>query len=607
MSKPDWVDIDIPTQYRTKPKLKEPKPILGFDTETENGKAFLISCSDGSYSFPSSSYDLLSFLTQHRFRKTINLFWNIDYDFFAIVKGLPKEQKEDLAHIFKTVYDNYTITWLPNKSFSISYINHTTQFYDLWQFFRSSLDYASKKFLGKNKLEIDVTKFDNPRYRKKYMKEIIEYCIKDAQLTAELGEYFQKMCLRIGVDFNTPISPAYLSQRYFSSITRIPTIKPTTPHHYAYNSYHGGRFEVFKRGYFDIVHYADLNSAYPAEISRLYDINRGYWVKDKKVHEDATYGFMHVIATTFSSSVQPLPYDNNGLIIYPEMHQVEDWITLQEYKMFTDLNVAEFDVIDGVYWFPHELIRPFESIEGLYRQRLKLKEENNPLEYVVKIIMNSLYGKFFQKVPVWIKSDKPIGAKPPYICANPKYFGTYYKIWRAGSLFNPVYASIITSEVRRKIYKSLYKQENSIIATFTDCLITTKPVMGNSREMGEWSSRGKYEAVILGNGVYTLRNDNHVMTRFRGFKNIKGFDLFEILEDNAGKKVITIPQKHVIKLKEALMHTTQLSPDSLNKFIELNKDLDINFDKKRLWDRQFEDAQDCLSDQITSLPLAVAF
>ena len=114
----------------------KPKKIVGFDTETIEGKAVLICSSDRRVLFPNSFEEIAQFLTQRKYNTTLNFFWNIDFDFFAVVKWLPHELLELLYENKGLLYENYFIKWIPRKFFSITRVDkkRTSRFYDLWQF-----------------------------------------------------------------------------------------------------------------------------------------------------------------------------------------------------------------------------------------------------------------------------------------------------------------------------------------------------------------------------------------------------------------------------------------------------------------------------------------
>ena len=73
----------------------------------------------------------------------------------------------------------------------------------------------------------------------------------------------------------------------------------------------------------------------------------------------------------------------NG-IVYIDKVGLEDIITHHE---------AEFEIIGGYYYGQGRNHIINHAIEGLYNLRLKLKQDKNPAQIVIKLLMNSMYGK----------------------------------------------------------------------------------------------------------------------------------------------------------------------------------------------------------------------
>ena len=76
--------------------------------------------------------------------------------------------------------------------------------------------------------------------------------------------------------------------------------------------------------------------------------------------------------------------DNGIIYLYIDKVGSEDWIMFHE---------AEFEIIDG-YWYTdgrNETIN--HVIEDFYNLRLNLKKGVNPAQMVIKLLMNSMYGK----------------------------------------------------------------------------------------------------------------------------------------------------------------------------------------------------------------------
>jgi hypothetical protein len=595
-------------QIKIENKLKQ-KKVYGFDTETINGKAVLIGSSDGNYIFPKSFEEIASFLTQRRFNRSLNFFWNIDYDFFAIIKWLPEELLEILYENKGLIYENYFIRWIPKKFFSITKINgkHTSKFFDLWQFYRLSLNEASKKYIGDQKEEIDVQNIELYLQKPELRLKLIKYCVKDAFLTAKLGEILQNKLHSLGIDFSKPYSCGYISARYFFSNRMTFGFKKTEWQLYALMSYYGGRFEVLRRGYFQKVYQFDINSAYPYYISQLTDpINGATWIKTRDIDYNADYGFARIAIHSYEDElISPLPWrTKERMVIFPNFensNEIEYFVSYPELQIAEEMGL-QFDILDSwVCYSNGELL--FPNIAELYEERKRAKKQGDKvLELVLKIIMNSLYGKFAEKQFTTRATLKYTPDSKEVIINNQKFYVKEQN--RPGLLFCPVLACYITAQTRAQLLKSCKHHFNDIIAFATDSILTTKRFIEENDKLGGWKMEMEGEAIILMSGIYTIRNDHESKSRFRGFPiNIDFFDLFE---KNKDQDKIIFEFERALKLGEVIAFHNMYSLEDLNIFRTIEKELTCYSDEKREWLSQPLCFRDLLENQFDSVPKTIS-
>ena len=131
-------EMVIGKQGRNKTVQKEIIRHVGLDTETLDGKLHLLTYFDVSEGLQMKDkmdylyinvdepdkniYHILKFLTQRRFNKSLNWFYNLNYDVRAILRWMDKEHIQDLYDNNKTVIGDYTIVFLPNKFITITYL-----------------------------------------------------------------------------------------------------------------------------------------------------------------------------------------------------------------------------------------------------------------------------------------------------------------------------------------------------------------------------------------------------------------------------------------------------------------------------------------------------
>jgi len=583
------------------------KRILGFDTETVQGKTVLIACSDGRFLFPQSFEQIAHFLTQNTYTRTLNFFWNLDYDFFAIVKHIPSELLEILYDCHGVIVDSYFIKWIPRKHFSITRIGtkYTARFFDLWQFYRSSLNEASQKYLNDSKEEIDVTNIEQYLRKAELRQRLIKYCLKDALLTQKLGELLQAKLNNLGISFDKPYSCGNLSQRFFFKNKETLGFKKTEWNLYALYCYYGGRFEVLKRGYFRKVYQYDINSAYPYYISKLIDPNKGEWIKTRDIDFSADYGFAKIAINCYENDlISPIPYRTNSMVIYPNFSEsMEYYLTFPELRTAERLGL-EYDIIDSwAFYGTGELL--FPQISEIYEQRKRAKAEGDKaLELVLKILMNSLYGKFAERKAKLKASLKPLEGSKEIVLGDQKFY--VLESNKPGILFNPVLASYITAQTRVQLIETCMSRFDDIVMFATDSILTTKPFISGSEKLGDWKLEMNGEAIVLMTGVYTIRNENQRKTRFRGFPMKESFDLFSLLEQNRDADRISIEFEKVVKLGEVIAFHNIYDIEDFNNFIQEIKEISCYSDEKRDWLNQPHCFGELLEEQFESVPKTVS-
>lgn len=599
----DWRKVIFMRQNRRPVNELKYSDVCAFDTETCEGLPYLLADSDHNSKDIETLDDVLKFLTPSKNLKTINFFYNLQYDVQGILKFIERDELLKIYHLGKIAYEDVILSLIPRKYFSIKKGNRVYKFYDLFQFFHSSLDDAAQVYLDKAKIEVDHALFNDREYIRKNLPFIKKCCIQDCTLTKELADYLYTLFAQANIPLVKPFSAAYISQKYFQSICDIPIAAKHDYQKYAFYSYSGGRFEVFKRGYFEEFSNIDLNSAYPYQISKLIDMNNGRWFKDKVIPEVAYYGFLRCKITVKEKQIAPLPFGCHNVIVYPRVTKCVACITLEEYNFIIDNNLGEIEIVDGWFFEPYEIVYPFKKITDLYNYRVSLKKAQNKLEYVFKLMLNSKYGKLLQLTPKLIEITDFEENDDVVDIVGDNWAMTCKRVYKSGQLFNPVYAAMITANTRLECHKFILENDISPIGVFTDGILVDEKSNYQTSKLGAWNTDCNGELVILGSGVYSARFDNKVETRFRGFAVKKHVDLFSLLEKNKSESGITLDSKKAVGLGEWLNHHMQFHENDLNRILLMQKKLHINFDQKRKWERDFKNCGDALRSQIPSCTL----
>jgi len=437
-----------------------------------------------------------------------------------------------------------------------------------------SLASAARQFTNKQKKDMDVTLF-TPEYIREHWGEICEYCIGDAEIVETLFYVLKGMCAKLGINPTTFYSIATIGYKYARENSQYVTVNRLWKTHRevleaACKAYSGGKFEVTTRGKGYFYEY-DINSAYPFEIANLADISRCRVVRERKYRPGATYGFLHLDLFFNEDVYHPVAYKRGVVNIYP-VGRFKRWVTKQEYEFIRELPGVTIKVLDGLYLYPRYKRKPYrELINNLYWVKAEAKvRKDKELYHFSKILMNSLYGKFVQLV----RRGDTI---------------------EATTCWNPIYGAVITANVRVRLAR-LQMQHPEVVAVHTDSVLSRRklPLKCTDR-IGDWALSEYGIGVIIGCGFYQVGDK----VRVRGFP-FQGC-LFELLNKSPPEVVIPDTRAVTWRLVAANHWDTQM----INRFVNADKVLNINFDNKRVWLDDWKSGTEAITSNTDSIPFMV--
>jgi len=640
----------IKRQSRKKQAVKSlhPRRICGADTETKQGRCWLWSSEHGVWEVPTFA-DLMDVwynddharnwrygATKDRKAnsgRTVQQFfyWNLKFDAQAVIRMLhPTVMKEltqsktDEGEIgtnkvrinadsgdFTPEVDGrmVTIRYLEGKSLEIQpeewyYPISSDDFvhlgpvyhWDISQFYnRMRLNKAALTYLGESKVEkcfdgsiLDASRFDDDEYTDYYREDIDTYAVQDAVLAGKLTRRKALEFVKAGVRFIRPFSLANVAQRNLLDTCHIPTINTYTKSDISefilkasLASYRGGWFETVGSGYHPSVTAVDLASAYPYILYWLSNTHnpdpnsRDSWVYGDggevfldwlKVSDPMSIGFCEA----FFMFEEGLPWhplvrmSDSGTLVTPRI--VRGWFTMEEVKEALKWPVKQFELGRWAYFSDIEQDKPFRPfIEKFYD--MKMNSEKGTAEYQVsKTCLNSIYGKTVQAV-------------------NGK----------AGTLWNPMYASTITGATRARLAELIRVNDYSALSVATDGVIFPQDGLKHipnrplpaPHNLGQWEPDGEGELLMLMSGVYSLKNRNYTKTVFRGSASyfLRPFHesggLFGFCEDNIGRETQSLTVRRPYSAGEARMRGNM---ELMNIFAPFNYSIKPCGDTtKRLW------------------------
>lgn len=553
---------------------------IGFDTEAfNNGKPFLYCFSNGvTYDCRIEPFDIMTLFDKFNFEnkeRTIHFsVYNLKYDSGAVLYFLPDEIKAELWYYGDVRFNGMKIEYIPHKNLKLRYNKCTINFWDVSQYYSMPLDSAAKKYLGKQKIDVGTKKFTLENVNNNWEK-IVEYCIVDSELCAELTIFLINKLSEFGIRTTALYSSASLSFRYFADYSpKIVTCWRPWKYYqeavkYAIDSYQGGKFEVTARGTFYGYEY-DIVSAYPYEIKNLVDITLAKYEKSKKYKPDADYGFIRCKVKNLKGAHLPFGPMMQNTRIYPA-GEFFATITKAEYEYCIEYGV-EIE-IDSAWWITvgKRKVKPYEkTIDTLFELKARYKGKDAMLYEVSKRMLNSFYGKMVQCIEKRVRPEEVDGVE----VERENYI-------QAGAAFNPFFASIITANTRLKVCRLQQELKEKCLAVHTDSVITTCEI----DEKYLTGVLGGFDYVTHGEGCIIACGEYYIGDKaaYKGFRPTEADTWKNILTRNRLKSKIPYPVVKVETWREAV---AKGHFDSINLFSEDVKDIDLNADVKRIWKKK---------------------
>lgn len=437
--------------------------------------------------------------------------------------ALDRLHKNGITYWFHPMFPTmaYKIEYRPRKMFRIAYGTligkkwnalKVCTIYDTFGFFQQSFVKASEKLgvLREGELEL-LTTMKNERndFSADRLDEIIAYNKLECEILSRLMTVVKASLVTCELRLRHwhgagaiagEIMRKYKVKEYIE--------KPDEPIYTGVlHSYFGGRIQTPRVGIFDQTIYShDVVSAYPSIMQDLPTLKGAKWIHDSDVNindiADTTlcqvdWNFDNVEEQADTVYLHPFPFrESDGSIHFSPSGSGWYWgyeVNSAAKNWRGTIQVKE------AYYLLHGSEKPFSFVPILFAQRKKFKAEKNHAELVLKLGLNSLYGKTVQA--------KFNETDPPY--------QSY--IW----------GSMITSAIRACLYDMAMRDEQSILMFATDGIyslsrLTTPDEIGT--ELGKWECDTYDSAFVIKPGFFSLdKNGLTVHRRTRGVP-LRAFD-----------------------------------------------------------------------------------
>lgn len=527
---------------------------VGTEQRSYKGRAHyyaLLKASDGSELYAPEgrleTADCLDFLLDIRARnpKAIVVCFGASYDFTQILAhGLEREQIKTLLtdpplsetkarrQLDVTIGDSdYRLEYRPRKSFTVTrwrkgspkfihnengkIVNNcdaSVTVWDVWGFFQLSFAECMKKWTPNDPdYQFIVEQKGNRKHFERSEIDVIRrYNDAELRCLVSIMERLRDAVRGLGLtlarwDGAGAIAAAMLR---LHKVSDHKLVAPPDVFEAARHAYSGGHIEVVQIGHYDgTVYHYDVNSAYPYHFARLPSLATGAW---KHGAGDPPKGFtlVHVkYEFNYGMSFYPLFYrTENFSILYPRAG--EGWYWLDEYEAAKEyaarFGAINFEVVEWWHLVSRETESPFAWVKDYYNRRLELVEASkisgvdSGEEKIIKLGLNSLYGKTAQQVGARIDED---GVKaPPY--------------------FQIEWAGFVTAGCRAQLMRAAISDPVGIISFATDGIFSTRPLdvyAPKRKELGAWESQTHDGITMVMPGVYWLHDGQKVKHYSRGF------------------------------------------------------------------------------------------
>lgn len=400
--------------------------------------------------------------------------WNLEYEFTQLFGDLDDEVRNSGDFEINTTIDyngqeyRFGLHVMNDKRHLMTILNRATRrqirFLDGMAFYKTGLDNAAKMLGVGGKYvsgDLDRALFTRDDLNN---EEFLRYARMDAFITRRVGEFIIDQ--HETYDVTTCISAPHFASTVFRKNFLDGEIELPAPdlEQAGLWSYHGGKNGFYLDGprHIDNIWECDITSAYPEAMRAIPDPVRASWheVADYRPGRHAIYR----VTLQYRSCAYRGMMSFDGL--WPDAGYIED-VYLTGYELDAMMERNECDILTVRGW---EMTGDpggslVKYVDTFFAQK---RIATGPERDTAKLFLNSLYGKFFQKVALgtvgaldldtgeWIETDPT----SPYD-------------WRAGGLYHPPIASLITGFVRAKIHRLEHRYES--VMTSTDGIFAMLP------------------------------------------------------------------------------------------------------------------------------------
>lgn len=459
----------------------------------------MLSSSEGhtieNWSSGLSTSKCFDFLHQYAGRGfLVGFYTTYDVNMMLVDVDLPSLQK--LWDSGECYWYGWHIKWMPGKFFQLRKDGKQVVWYDVFGFFQKSF----VKALLDWKIEVPQAIIDGKDNRKNFSKkdreEIKFYNLKECDLLVQLMNKLRDAAIEAGyVPTSWHGAGALANVILKQNQVDKHNILDEKMRQKFVHAYYGGRFQVLQQGEFDNAYSHDINSAYPYALTML-PTTKGEWNQVLPEECETEWALCKVKwKTPKKEFLNPFPFrftkqGFNG-VFYP--NKGSGWYWKPEVEVALQYFEKYVEIEECWQFTPESDAKPFAFINDLFNTRRKFLREDNDAQIIIKLGMNSCYGKVAQS----LGSNNKLPAYQNYF-----------------------WAGYITSYTRAQVLRLALKNKESVISFATDGVMASEKLTEHNltKQLGGWSVEPIENLFVLQPGVYTYDGSNHKTTiKSRGF------------------------------------------------------------------------------------------
>lgn len=450
----------------------------------------------------------------HAYRSILVAF-GLGLDVAHWVRDLPDELQLQLWRGHEIEWRGYRLQFLARKVFILRHGKRCRRIYDVQSFFESSFESA----LERHGIEVPEIvrrgKAARGAFESWTRQELRRYNRAECECLELL---MQRLASMMDIEYapGRTLRPAawhgpgalagkVLREEGVGAIVRSERELPEELQDVLLRSYFGGRIEAFGAGTVDRpVWRYDIRSAYPAAIRELPEPTEHWhrvpaWTPERRF---AVWRVRWDLRPHLHYQRLPGPFPwrrSDGSIIFRA--EGVGWYWTPEVEAALEL-FPGVEVIDGLAPETRDRYPLRQVVDDLYALRQRLKADGDPRQVVVKLALNSLYGKLAQSVG-------------------------------AARYRSMAWAGYITSWTRAQMLRAMMQDPSAVLAALTDGLLTVRELsLPLGSNLGEWECEQFSSALILAPGVYRLGQvgDARCVERWRGY-NVRDFPWQRVVAD----------------------------------------------------------------------------